>query len=161
MQVKSLETIWKTWLWANSIGNSKHKLDEVIVNEMYKILQSSVILRLKIDSQIFLLLIKPRRRLRSSILVFLEKYGWTEQKKERLRNTRCLKWDCKNVDMKKKTVIPVAVGALGASTGFEKYVVAVGIVIKAEHAQKQPYWGQEEFWDWYVDAKTQKTKTAS
>ena len=47
--------------------------------------------------------------------------------------------------MKKKTVIPVAVGALGASTRFEKYVVAVGIVIKAEHAQKQPYWGQEEF----------------
>ena len=33
--------------------------------------------------------------------------------------------------MKKKTVIPVGVGALGASTGFEKYVVAVGIVIKA------------------------------
>ena len=48
--------------------------------------------------------------------------------------------------MKKVTVIPVVAGALGAiSTGFEKYVAAIGIEMKVAHAQKQPYWGQQGF----------------
>ena len=34
-------------------------------------------------------------------------------------------------------VIPVVVGALGAmSTGFEKYIAAIGIEMRVEHAQK-------------------------
>ena len=48
--------------------------------------------------------------------------------------------------MKKVIVIPVVVGTLGAiSTGFEKYVAAIGIEIKVEHEQKQPYRGQQGF----------------
>ena len=43
-------------------------------------------------------------------------------------------------------VIPVVVGALGAiSTGFEKYIGAIGIEMRVEHAQKQLYWGQQGF----------------
>ena len=39
--------------------------------------------------------------------------------------------------MKEVIVIPVIVGALGAiSTGFEKYIAAIGIEIRVEHAQK-------------------------
>ena len=48
--------------------------------------------------------------------------------------------------MKELIVIPVAVGALGAiSTGFEKYIAAIGIERRVEHAQKQLYWGQQGF----------------
>ena len=40
-------------------------------------------------------------------------------------------------NMKEVTVIPVVVGALGAiSTGFEKYITAIGIKRSVEHAQK-------------------------
>ena len=40
-------------------------------------------------------------------------------------------------DMKEVIVIPVVVGALGAiSTGFEKYIAAIGIEMRVEHAQK-------------------------
>ena len=39
--------------------------------------------------------------------------------------------------MKKVIVIPLVVGALGAiSADFEKYVAAIGIDMKVEHAQK-------------------------
>ena len=39
--------------------------------------------------------------------------------------------------MKKVIVIPVVVGALGAiSTDFEKYIAAIGIEMRVEHAQK-------------------------
>ena len=35
-------------------------------------------------------------------------------------------------------VIPIVVGALGAiSTGFEKYIAAIGIEMRVEHAQKK------------------------
>ena len=41
--------------------------------------------------------------------------------------------------MKEVIVIPVVVGALGAiSTGFEKYIAAIGIEMRGEHAQKNP-----------------------
>ena len=41
--------------------------------------------------------------------------------------------------MKEVIVIPVVVGALGAiSTGFEKYIAAIGIEKRIEHAQKNP-----------------------
>lgn len=47
--------------------------------------------------------------------------------------------------MKKKTVIPVAVGSFGAiSTDVEKYVVAIEIVFKAEHAPKTALLGTAE-----------------
>ena len=40
-------------------------------------------------------------------------------------------------DMKEVIVIPVVVGALGAiSAGFEKYIAAIGIEMRVEHAQK-------------------------
>ena len=39
--------------------------------------------------------------------------------------------------MKEVIVIPIVVGALGAiSTGFEKYIAAIGIEMRIEHAQK-------------------------
>ena len=40
-------------------------------------------------------------------------------------------------DMKEVIVISVVVGALSAiSTGFEKYIAAIGIKMRVEHAQK-------------------------
>ena len=40
-------------------------------------------------------------------------------------------------DMKEVIVIPVVVGALGAiSTGSEKYIAAIEIEMRVEHAQK-------------------------
>ena len=40
-------------------------------------------------------------------------------------------------DMKEVIVIPVVLGALGAiSVGFEKYIPAIGIEMRVEHAQK-------------------------
>ena len=40
-------------------------------------------------------------------------------------------------DMKEVIVIPVVVGALGAiPTGFEKYIAAIGIEMRVQHAQK-------------------------
>ena len=39
--------------------------------------------------------------------------------------------------MKEVIVIPVVVGALRAvSNGFEKYIAAIGIELRVEHAQK-------------------------
>ena len=47
--------------------------------------------------------------------------------------------------MKKVTVIPVVVGALGAiPTGFEKYVAAIGFDMKVEHAQETALLGTEK-----------------
>ena len=41
---------------------------------------------------------------------------------------------------------PVVAGALGAiSTGFEKYIAAIGIEMRVEHAKKQLLWGQQGF----------------
>ena len=41
--------------------------------------------------------------------------------------------------IKKVTVIPVVVGALGEiSTGFKKYIAAIQIEMKVEHAKQQP-----------------------
>ena len=49
-------------------------------------------------------------------------------------------------DMKEVIVIPVVVGALSAiSAGFEKYIAAIGIEMRVEHAQKKLYWGQQGF----------------
>ena len=46
--------------------------------------------------------------------------------------------------MKKVTVFPAVVGALVViSTGFAKYVAVTEIKMKVEHAQKQPYLGQQ------------------
>ena len=40
-------------------------------------------------------------------------------------------------DMKEVIVIPVVVGTLGAlSTFFEKYIAAIGIEMRVEHAKK-------------------------
>ena len=60
--------------------------------------------------------------------------------------------------MKELIVIPVVVGALGAiSTGFRKYIAAIGIEMRVEHAQKTTkipfYWRQQRFSNWYLDAK--------
>ena len=41
---------------------------------------------------------------------------------------------------KEVIVIPVVVGALGAiSTGFVKYIAAIGIEMRVEHAQKKKH----------------------
>ena len=56
--------------------------------------------------------------------------------------------------MKKVMVIPVIVGALGAiSTCLKKYVAAIGIEIKVEHAQKTGLLGTARILDWHLDAK--------
>ena len=52
--------------------------------------------------------------------------------------------------MKEVIVIPVVVGVLGAiSTGLVKYIAAIGIKMRVEHAQKkrkkQLYWRQQGF----------------
>ena len=40
--------------------------------------------------------------------------------------------------MKEVILLPVVVGALGAiSTGFEKYIAAIGIDMRVEHPQKK------------------------
>ena len=45
-------------------------------------------------------------------------------------------------DMKEVIVIPVIVGVLGAiSTGFEKYIAAIGIEMRVELAQKRALLG--------------------
>ena len=59
---------------------------------------------------------------------------------------------------KEVIVIPVVVGALGAiSTGFQKYIAAIWIEMRVEHAQKTTkkpfYWVQQRFLNWYLDAK--------
>ena len=47
-------------------------------------------------------------------------------------------------DKKEVVVIPVVVGALDAMpTGFEKYIAAIGIEIRVEHAQKTALLGTE------------------
>ena len=62
--------------------------------------------------------------------------------------------------MKKKTVIPVAVGSFDAiSTDVEKYVVAIEVIFKAEHAPKTALLGAAEISR--LDAKTQKNTKAS
>ena len=101
----------------------------------YGILQSSVIPRLKLDNQILLLLIKPRRIaeivIPGDVRVNEREVGKTE-KYEVLKYEITRMWD-----MKKVIVIPAVVGALGViSTGFEKYVAAIGIEL---------YWGQRGF----------------
>ena len=48
--------------------------------------------------------------------------------------------------MKKMIIISVVTGALGAIlTGFKKYVVAIRIKMKVEHALKATLLGQQEF----------------
>ena len=52
--------------------------------------------------------------------------------------------------MKEVIVIPVVVGTLGAiSTGFWKYIAAIGIEMRVEHPQKTTkkpfYWRQQRF----------------
>ena len=47
--------------------------------------------------------------------------------------------------MKEVIVISVIVGALSAiSTGFEKYIAAIGIEMRVKHAQKTALLGQQE-----------------
>ena len=86
------------------------------------ILQSSVILRLKLDDQILLLLIKPWWKLNEREVGKTEKYNVLKDEITRI-------WGMKEI-----IVIPVVVGALGArSTGFEKYIAAIGIEVREEH----------------------------
>ena len=52
--------------------------------------------------------------------------------------------------MKEVIVIPVIVGALGGiSTGFEKYIAAIGIEMRVEHPQKNTknsfIWDSKDF----------------
>ena len=64
--------------------------------------------------------------------------------------------------MKKVIVIPVVVGALGAiSTGFEKYVAAIGIEMKVQHAQKTALIGYSKDFEtasWMLNKKQQHHK---
>ena len=47
--------------------------------------------------------------------------------------------------MKEVILISVVVGALGAiSTGFEEYIVAIGIEMRVEHAQKKSFIGDSK-----------------
>ena len=43
---------------------------------------------------------------------------------------------------------------LGAiTTGFEKYAEGIGIDAKVKHVHKQRCWEQQEYSDWFLDAK--------
>ena len=57
--------------------------------------------------------------------------------------------------MKEVLVISVVLGVLGAiSTGFEKYIAAIGIEMRVEHAQKNSFVGDSK----YFDTGTRKKK---
>ena len=61
-----------------------------------------------------------------------------EREVEKIEKYKVLKDETARMwDMKEVIVIPVVVGALGAiSTGFEKYITAIGIEMRVKHAQK-------------------------
>ena len=47
--------------------------------------------------------------------------------------------------MKEVILIPVVAGALGAiSTGFEKYIAAIGIEMRVENAKKNSFFGDSK-----------------
>ena len=61
-----------------------------------------------------------------------EREVWKIEKYKLLKDEIARMWYMKEV-----IVIPVVVGALGAvSNGFEKYIAAIGIELRVEHAQK-------------------------
>ena len=74
-----------------------------------RILQSSVIPRLKLDERILFLLIQPWRKLRWQMLPYLEMNGWTKvwkiEKYKVLKDEIARMWDMKEV-----IVIPVVAG---------------------------------------------------
>ena len=62
-----------------------------------------------------------------------------EREVEKIEKYKALKYEIARMwGMKEVIVISVIVGALRAiSTGFEKYIAAIGIEMRAEHAQKK------------------------
>ena len=59
--------------------------------------------------------------------------------------------------MEEVLVIPVVLGVLGAiSTGFEKYIVAIGIEMRVEHAQKTALLGTASILILVLEKKKEK-----
>ena len=71
----------------------------------------------------------------------------SERKVEKIEKYKVLKDKItRKWSMKEVILTPVVAGALGAiSTGLEKYIAAIGIEMRAEHAKKQLLWGQQGF----------------
>ena len=42
-------------------------------------------------------------------------------------------------------IIIIVIIIIISSTGFEKYIAAIGIEMRVEHAQKKIYWGRHGF----------------
>ena len=42
-------------------------------------------------------------------------------------------------------IIVIIIIIIISSTGFEKYIAAIGIEMRVEHAQKKIYWGRQGF----------------
>ena len=42
-------------------------------------------------------------------------------------------------------IIIIVIIIIISSTGFEKYIAAIGIEMRVEHAQKKIYWGRQGF----------------
>ena len=70
-----------------------------------------------------------------------------EREEEKIEEYKVLQDEIARIwSMREIIVIPVVVGALGTiPTGFEKYIVPIGIEMRVEHAKKQLYWGQQGF----------------
>ena len=78
MQVYSLETMKKKYDFKEHNSGTSMSQMELLRTKGTRfcgILQSIVIPRLRLDDQILLLLLKPRRKLRSLMLPYLEMYG--------------------------------------------------------------------------------------
>ena len=64
--------------------------------------------------------------------------------------------------MKEVLVISVVLGVLGAiSTGFEKYIAAIGIEMRVEHAQKNSFVGDSKYFDTGTRKKKKKKNIIS
>ena len=119
----------------------KHKPDGIIKNEVHKILWDFTIQRdIKIDAQqpYIVIIEKNKKEVKIVNVTIPGDVLVTEREVGKIEKYKILKEGITRMwKMKKVTVIPVAVEALGSiSTGFKKYVTAIGIEMKVANAQK-------------------------
>ena len=119
----------------------EHEPDGVIENKGYKILWDFTI---QCDTKIearrpdIVLIDKTMKEVKIVDVTIPGDERVNEREVGKIEKYKVLKDEIARMwNMKEVTVIPVVVGALGAiSTGFEKYIAAIGIEMRVEHAQK-------------------------
>ena len=115
----------------------EHEPDGVIENKEYKILWEFTI---QCDTKIedIVLIDKTKKEVKIVKSTIPEDERVNEREVGKIEKYKALKDEIERMwGMKEVIVIPVVVGALGAiSTGFEKYIAAIGIEMRVEHAQK-------------------------